>query len=232
MDLVVVKNLEQGIGKAKEVLYEEVDNKTFLILAGGNTPRLLYQRLAQEEILHPAAVGLIDERYGEPFHANSNELMVWESGLLDYFKNKNVPFYSMLHEGKTREEDAVRYDEVIRNMFFSLPKSVLLLGLGSDGHIASIMPNRKDFTDPLFNAKRRYLYVSEIDDPNKYGGRITLTFSGISLIDKIIFFVFGKDKRKAIKKLFEPGPVEKIPARFFQNPEIAKKTVLITDQKI
>ena len=232
MDFVVVKDLQHGIDRVKEVLYEEVDKKTVLFLSGGKTPKALYETLAKEKILTPAAVGMVDERFGTPMHENSNELMIRESGLLDYLKQIPVPFFSMLDKKLTVEQAARNYDNVSRDLFFKFPRSVAILGMGSDGHIASIMPNRKDFTDPLFEKEQKYLYASFIDDPNLYGKRITLTFAGLSLVDKIIVFVFGKEKKKALKKVFSPGYTTDIPARFLQEPNIAKKTLFITDQKI
>ncbi len=71
-----------------------------------------------------------------------------------------------------------------------------------------------------------------VDDPEKYGKRISLTFAGLSLIDFFLVFVFGKDKKKALKKALSQGSLEEIPARFFQQPEISEKTLFITDQKI
>lgn len=232
MDFIVVKNIAHGIDRAKELLYDEVDRKTVLFLSGGKTPKALYETFAREQILTPAAVGLVDERFGKPMHENSNELMIKESGLLDYLHQMNVPFYSMLDEKLTVEQAARSYDNLSRDLFFKFPRSVAILGLGPDGHIASIMPNRKDFIDPLFEKEQKYLYASFIDDPKKYGKRITLTFSGLALMDKIVLFVFGKEKKKALQKAFTPGFLKDIPARFLQEPDIASKTVVITDQKI
>lgn len=231
MQIVVIPDFQKAMEKTKEILYEKVDKKTFFILAGGNTPRYLYSQLAKEEIIKPAAVGIIDERFGEPFHENSNELMVKESGLLDYFNKKNIPFYSMLQKGKTPEEDAKLYDKIMRDMFFKLPKNLLLLGLGPDGHIASIMPNRKDFTDPLFDESQEHLYVSQLTDPKKYKTRITLTFAGLSLIDQFVMIAFGKEKKKALQEMFTPGSVEELPARFLTQ-HASNNTVIITDQQI
>lgn len=283
MDFVVVKDIQHGVERAKEILYEEVDKKTILFLSGGKTPKVLYETLAKEQILTPAGVGMVDERFGSPMHENSNELMVREAGLIDYLNKIHVPFYSMLlpvipsgvegsqainneemlkpsfvhdyglaqqvqHDAKkdssvspqndninirmTEEQLARNYDNLSRDLFFKFPRSVGILGMGPDGHIASIMPNRKDFVDPLFEKEQKYLYASSIDDPKKYGKRITLTFAGLSLMDKLIVFVFGKEKQKALKNAFTPGFITDCPARFFQETEIARKTILITDQKI
>lgn len=232
MQLILVDSMEKGIDRAKDALYDQVDNKTVLFLSGGKTPQQLYTTLAKEKGIRPAAVGMSDERFGKPMHENSNEKMVRDSGFLPFLDDKKIPFYSMLYDGIDRTQAAKAYDEEVRDLFFKFPKSVGILGIGTDGHTASIMPNREDFTDPLFDADRKYLYVSEINDPKKYGERLTMTFAGLSLLDYLIVFVFGSEKKDAMQKIFTPGPLEETPARFFHQPDIAKKTLFITDQKV
>lgn len=233
MQFILVKNLESGIEKAKHVLAEEIDSKTIFFLSGGSTPKPLYEVLAREQLVRPAGVGLIDERFGQPMHENSNELMIKNTGLLDYFKSKNIPFHSMLQKGFDREQDARAYDQKARDLFFHFPRSVAILGIGADGHTAGIAPNRSNFTNPMFEKERQHLYVSEFDDPTgPFGQRISMTFAGLALIDFLLVFVFGKDKQKAIKKAFTSGYLTDCPARFFQQPDIASKTLFITDQKL
>src|SRR5580698_7247920 len=76
-----VADLTAGVGLVKEILYDIVDRKTVLYLSGGSM-QALYEQLAREEIFLPGAVGLIDERFGEPMHLNSNEKMISETRLL------------------------------------------------------------------------------------------------------------------------------------------------------
>jgi 6-phosphogluconolactonase len=256
MQIVVAENQEKGIEKAKEILEEKVDKKTVLFLSGGSTPKSLYQLLAKEKILTPAAVGMIDERFGAKWHENSNERMIQESGLLDYLQKIHVPFYPILnghpeqsegshakHKGvrdssampqndNTRKQTAQDYDQISRDLFFKFPRSVAIMGVGTDGHTSSIIPSRKDFVDPMFEEAKQHLFVGELNDAKgPYGERVGMTFSGLSLIDYFVVLVFGKEKRKALKKMLENGPLEEIPARFF-NQDAAEKTIVITDQKI
>lgn len=233
MQVIVVKNQDQGIERAKETLYEQVDNKSVLFLSGGKTPQPLYEQLAKEKIIKPAAVALIDERYGEPLHDNSNERMIAETGLLGYFRTQKIPVHLILRKGKSPEEIASEYDEMVRRLFFHFPKSVGILGIGSDGHTAGIAPNRKDFTNPLFDRSQKHLFVSSFVDPSgSFGTRVTLTFAGLSLLDSFIVLTFGKEKAKALRTSFTPGELEKIPARFFMTDDIAKKALFITDQRV
>lgn len=231
MQIVVVENGEKGIQKAKEILYEKVDRKTVLFLSGGNTPKPLYELLAKEKVIKPAAVGMIDERYGKPLHKTSNEVMMQKSGFLDYLKKYAIPFYPILQK-KSLEDTARAYDQISRDLFFKFPRSVAVMGLGEDGHIASIIPNRKGFINPMFEEARQHQFVGELSDPKSdYKERVGMTFAGLALIDFFIVIAFGKDKKKAIQDMMSSGYLEEVPARFFPQ-EVSEKTLIITDQKV
>ncbi|MEK7186485.1 MAG: 6-phosphogluconolactonase [Patescibacteria group bacterium] len=244
MQQFVVSSDLKGLDLAKQKLEEFVDRKTVLFLSGGRTPLPLYKKLAKERTINPGAVAIVDERYGEPYHKLSNELSIKSSGFLDYIHSINTPFYSMLKSWKIREESAREYDELVHYLLGWFHKSVAILGLGNDGHIAGIAPNRSDFTNPLFGKDRDNVFVSEYKDPLKmspegsteapygFGERMTLTFHALAQMDLIMLLVFGKDKKKGIKIFTEEGSVEEAPARFLKQSQITDKVLLITDQKI
>lgn len=227
-----VKDSITGVDLVSKVLYEVIDRKTVLYLSGGSTPKILYSRLAQEEKLFPGAVGQVDERFGPDFHQSSNQLMIKGTGLLRYLQIRDIPFYPIL-QNKTREETARNYDEKIRELNAIFQKNVAIMGIGDDGHTSGIAPNRIGFTNPMFDQSRKHVLVSEFDDQkSKYKERVAMTFFGLEMQDLLILLVFGEDKKEALLKMFEDGSEEDIPARFYKRPEIAKKTLLITDQQI
>jgi 6-phosphogluconolactonase/glucosamine-6-phosphate isomerase/deaminase len=77
---------------------------------------------------------------------------------------------------------------------------------------------------------KKNLFVSEFDDPKSaYGERVGMTFLGLTMQDLLIVLVFGEDKKKALTSMFESGSEQDVPARFYTRPEIAEKTVIITD---
>lgn len=237
ISLNFVENADKGIALAKQKIYELCDKKTVLFLSGGNTPKSLYQQLTREKILDTGTVAMVDERYGHPSHPDSNERMIKETGLLDYFNEKKILFYSILKNGMHRDLNSKYYDEAVRFLFFHFRNSVGILGLGKDGHTAGIAPNRSDFKNPIFDEERAGLLVSDFKDPKileegGFGERITLTFKGLSHFNNFIILAFGNDKKEALQKMFTQGPLEEIPGRFYLNPDIARKTILITDQNI
>ncbi len=128
---------------------------------------------------------------------------------------------------------ASQYDDQLRTLLATYQKHVAILGVGLDGHTAGIAGNRPDFTNPLFEPSRKSLLVSEFNDERGvFKERITMTFLGLSMMDFLLVLVFGEDKQKALDLMFSPGSEEEIPSRFFKRPEIAAKTLFITDQNI
>jgi 6-phosphogluconolactonase/glucosamine-6-phosphate isomerase/deaminase len=226
-----VTDQQTGTTLAKNLLYAVVDAKTMLYLSGGSL-KSLYEQLAHDSTITPAGVGLVDERYGKPFWENSNEKMIRETQFLRYLHAKDIPFHSILIN-EPRIETAEAYDAKLRELHTFFPKSVGLLGIGPDGHTSSLAPNRPDFTNPMFGPSQKHMLVSEFDDPNShYKERVGMTFLGLSMLDVLIVVVFGASKQHALEQMFENGPEEELPARFFKRPEVASKTLLISDQRI
>lgn len=231
--IATVADADAGVLFAKKFLYESVTNKTAVYLSGGKTPKRLYEELADEESIKPGAVGMVDERYGKKFHGNSNEKMFRETGLLRYLEILDIPFYPILQNELSREETAELYDEKVRHVNATFPQSIAILGIGTDGHTSSIAPNRTDFKNPMFSTEENHLFVSSFNDPKSfYGERVGMTFLGLSMMDILVVMVFGIDKDIALQAMFTEGSEEEIPARFFKRPEIANKTLFITDQRV
>jgi 6-phosphogluconolactonase/glucosamine-6-phosphate isomerase/deaminase len=132
-----------------------------------------------------------------------------------------------------REEVAKAYDEKVRSLHATFHNHIGLIGIGPDGHISSVIPNRSDFHNPWFDADRKDLLVSEFNDPKShYKERVGMTFLGLSMLDQSIILAFGDSKQPMFELMFSNGKEEEIPARFFKRPEIAAKTLLITDQQV
>lgn len=228
-----VNSAADGFDLAKTILKAVVDKKTALFLSGGRTPKELYASIATEELFSPGIAGLVDERYGEKMHDNSNEKMLKDTGLLRYFSLTDTPFYPVLQKDKSRGETAEAYDQKLRSLLSVYQKHIAVLGVGLDGHTAGIAGNRPDFINPLFDPSRKDLLVSEFDDPEgMFKERITMTFIGLSMMDFLLVLVFGEDKQKALDLVFAEGKEEEIPSRFLKRPDIAPKTLLITDQNV
>ncbi len=233
-----------------EILQKYSDLKTALFLSGGKTPTHLFKAIAVKKCVRAGAVGLIDERFGEKDHRHSNELMIKNTGLIDYFEDQNTRYYPILQKDLSLENTALQYDEALRFIFEYFPKSVGVLGIGVDGHTAGIPAGAKnaklktstfakasaDKQSPGSEIVRKMMEdqsgLVDFYELEGYGERITMNFHALSLLDLILILVLGQEKREALKLMFSDGPIEEVPARFYLRPEIAKKVVLITDQII
>ena len=216
--ITIVKNSLEGEEIAKDFLYKNSDTKTVLFLSGGKTPKSLYGEFLVENRLRYGAVGMIDERYGEVGHPNSN------ASMMEGFN----PFYPILN-GESLENTALQYEQTVRDLFDKFSKSIGILGIGSDGHTAGIPAGIKNYE---LRIKNEDLVTFFEDFPGENPKRVTMTFNALEKLDQIIILVFGEDKKKALELMFKEGPIEEIPARFYLRPEIAAKTTLVTDQQV
>jgi len=173
-------------------------------LAGGSTPKRLYALLAGDhenffrtrfpwEKTH---FFWGDERHVPPDHPDSNYRMAFETML------SKVPVSpSHLHriEGETTDasEAAASYEQDLVQHFHLSPGAwpqfdLALLGLGPDGHTASLFPD----TDVLDEAAR---LAAAVWVPKFQASRITLTAPLLSRASRILFLVSGKDKSEALR---------------------------------
>lgn len=156
-------------------------------LAGGSTPRLLYERLATCSF--PWAdtdIFFGDERCVPPEHEASNFRMVNEALLA------KVP--ARVHRMRGETCDAVAYQDDLSKVFGSaLPQfDLVLLGLGEDGHTASLFPG-----DRALDLMDRW--VVRVERPDY--GRLTLTLPVLSAAKVAMFLVSGGSKRAALRAL-------------------------------
>lgn len=229
------KDSSSGLGLASDILRETVDKDTLLLLSGGLTPKPLYEQLAREGKLHPGAVGLTDERIG-PLDSTNGE-MIRKTGFVGYLEKVKIQSYSIRRsQSQTVEEAALDYNNNLKNLLKMFPRRIAILGMGPDGHIASIAPNRKDFANPVFDSVGHVLAAGFEDpkgmDDGGFGKRVTMTFRALREMDLLICLVFGENKSHALKRMFEEVPIETVPARFLASADVGKKVILITDQKV
>ncbi len=218
--VIRVRDQGQGFNCAKDILYEKSDNQTLLLLSGGSTPKELYQALAKERRLKAKAVGMVDERKNK-----SNLAMIKGTGLLAYLRSVKIGFYPITSVSS--------YAKDIRGLFNSVKNKIAILGIGEDGHTASLAAGTQISPVPSGGNLKSQNYVTKVTDfPAETRERITLTFKALSEMDLLIILAFGSAKQNALNAMFKKGSIEEIPARFYLRSGIACKTILITDQKI
>ena len=187
-------------------------------LSGGSTPKGLYESLAAGAGGRPSlpwnAVHLFwgDERQVPPDHPVSNYRMVREA-LLDRAPIPPENVHRIAAGRGDAERVAREYDSELRSFFGSAPDSfprldLILLGLGNDGHTASLFPG----TDAV-RETRRWVAAPWIETLSTH--RITLTLPVINEAARIVFLVSGEDKAEPLRAaLHGNDPVDLLPARF------------------
>ena len=171
-------------------------------LSGGSTPKTLYSLLASPEYrgrVDWLRVHLFwgDERCVPPDHAESNYRMVQEA-LLSKIKIPPENVYRMTGE-KEPAQAASEYENELRTFFQLKPGQVpqfdlILLGLGDDGHTASLFPG----TAPL-NEKQRLVTTVYVERLKAH--RLTLTLPVINAGAQVSFLVSGESKSAIVKAL-------------------------------
>ena len=170
-------------------------------LAGGGTPKALYQRLAAEPYRDAVAwptwlVFFGDERAVPPDHEQSNYRIAREA-LLDHVPIPPERVYRMEAEREDREEAAREYAALLADTLAHGPGGAprlhcVLLGLGENGHTASLFPGT-----PALDAQRRWVVPGVADyEP---ADRLTVTFPVINAAEMVAFLVTGAGKRDALR---------------------------------
>ena len=161
-----------------------------LVLAGGSTPRRAYQLLA-EVPLEWGRVSVLfgDERCVAPDHPESNYRMASEA-LLDRVHPGSV--HRMPAE-LGPEEGARLYEEVVRTLS---PLDLVLLGIGPDGHTASLFPGSPQLEATGFA-------VGVHDAPKPPPERVSLTLPVLREARRVVILATGEDKAEAVAKARE-----------------------------
>ena len=176
-------------------------------LSGGSTPRALYELLAEpaEPFREQIAWGDIDfffsdERHVPPDHPDSNYRMANET----LFTRVPAPPHRV-HRIPAENPIAVRaaeeYEAGLRNFFGAARPAfdLLLLGLGEDGHTASLFPG-----SPALRETERLVAAPWVEKFSAY--RITLTLPVLNNAGSVIFLVTGASKANILEKVLEGGP--------------------------
>ena len=187
-EFVVLDSAEEVAAAAAAEIAEalQVGART-LVLAGGTTPKRCYELLA-EMPLEWASVAVLfgDERCVPPDDPESNYLMA-KQALLDRITPEKV--YRMRGE-LGPDEGAADYAKAIEDL---LPLDVVVLGVGEDGHTASLFPGH-----PALSAKG--IAVGIHDAPKPPPERITLTLPVLQSANRVIMLATGAGKAEAVAK--------------------------------
>jgi 6-phosphogluconolactonase len=184
-----------------------------LALSGGSTPKALYELLATEEKSARVSwerthVFWSDERCVPPDDAQSNYRMAHEA-LLSRVPVPAGHVHRMRGEDEPQAAAAAYAAELEKEFGAGEPRlSLILLGMGEDGHTASLFPHTAALKDTAHTVAANYV--------EKLGShRLTLTLRTLNAAATVLFLVCGAAKAEALGKVFESNGVEDgtLPAR-------------------
>lgn len=202
------------------------DHGSFSVaLSGGSTPKAIFQSLAHSS--HGAKVDWSrvflfwsDERPVPPSNPDSNYRMAMDAGL----KLLPIPadhIFRMEAESHI-EENALAYEQLLRSKCNRQPLDLITLGMGEDGHTASLFPNTEGLT-----VQGRLVIANFV--PQKNCRRMTFTFEGIHTAKHICVYVIGSQKQHMLTQVLT-GPQEEplYPAQRIGTP--SHRALWIADQ--
>lgn len=180
-------------------------NKFTVALAGGSTPKSLYNLLASENFRSKIDWRKVffffgDERNVLPDSEESNFRMAKEN-LFEPLEILPENTFRWKTELENANEIAERYDATIKEFFDLAEKrfprfDLILLGMGGDGHTASLFP----FTEALAE-DTKIAVANPVEKLNTV--RLTLTFPVINNARNVIFLVRGADKAEILREVLE-----------------------------
>lgn len=178
------------------------DHGRFIVaLSGGRTPGHFYELLAS----HAYSLNIdwtkvyfffSDERYVPHDHKDSNYKLAKDNLLADIpVPEKNV---FAVPTSSTPEKDSLKYERTIGRIFRGKKPSfdLLILGMGADGHTASLFPGNE-----VLKEKKRLVKEVFVHETNSF--RISFTLPLINAAKEILILVSGKEKKPIIKKLLD-----------------------------
>ena len=200
MNIEVLENVDSVAERAAGIIAERARaavvarDRFVMAVSGGHTPWLMLRRLAMDEVPWRAVhVAQVDERVAPAGHPDRNLTHLRES-LLDHSPLPPGQIHEMPVESPDLEIAAAQYAATLAQIAGSPPLLDLVhLGLGPDGHTASLVPG-----DPVLDIEDADVALTR---PYQGRRRMTLTYSIINRSRSVLWVVTGSEKARALNRL-------------------------------
>ncbi len=153
-------------------------------------------------------VSLVDERYGQPGHPDSNWQQLQTAGLSLPGAITEPPL-----RGDNLSITVEKFNNLVLSIFQTYDFKIALLGIGADGHIAGLL------SGSLAVNSQEYISYYQTDDYE----RLTLTPWALSQLNEAVVYAQGESKHQALDNLDKELPIDKQPAQILK--QIPKVTI-------
>ena len=164
-----------------------------LIVSGGNTPKPLFAELSQADLdWSKVVISLADDRWVDTNDAASNDKLVREHLLVG--NAAAATFISLKHNFADANDAVSACEAALSNV--KMPFDVLILGMGEDGHTASLFPCSKELQAGLdLNSGKKYIAVQPTTAPHQ---RMSLTLPALLASSHIFLHLTGAAKQAVV----------------------------------
>lgn len=177
-----------------------------LAVSGGSTPSEFFRLLRAMDIpWENVVITLADDRWVDATHPDSTEKLV-----RDLLLHPSATFLGLVNDAITPEAGEAAINKRLHTL--PLPLTLTCLGMGEDGHYASIFPHNASLAKAMGPANPR-LCTAVSDAPKPPPQRITLTHSTLMNTGRVILHLIGQSKLDALNAALADGPVEAMPIR-------------------
>jgi 6-phosphogluconolactonase len=186
-----------------------IKGRAMLAVSGGSTPALFFKALAQQPLdFAKLTLIMVDERWVATNHADSSERLLHEA-----FAGLPVKIFSLApNDGENVDDGAKRLDSALRAANFS--PDIAILGMGDDGHTASLFPNHPALKSGLSMVADDFC-IAVHDSPKPPAERVTLTYGAIMRSDTIILHITGEAKRTVFEQATTTKDIHALPISAF-----------------
>lgn len=165
------------------------EDQASIVVSGGSSPIKCFAELAKADLdWYRTRIVLSDERWVAAEHEDSNEKLVRTHLLVD--KASEATLLPSYQQGLTLERGCAALESSLRGM--PSPFASVLLGMGTDGHFASLFPDAKNLKRGLrIDSDELCMGVETAASPHP---RLSLTLSALTRSDHIVLLIFGDEK--------------------------------------
>lgn len=187
-----------------------------LVLSGGSTPAPLYEYLSQQAFAwEKVTITLTDERWVPSHDARSNQAMLVKTLLVN--QASAATFLSFVDGAKDAQDAAYRVSQTLSQD--DAPFDYVLLGMGLDGHTASLFPDAPELAEAL--APEAGVHCCVLQPESSEVPRLSLTLPRLLRAERLGLLIRGDDKWVCYEQAYCGARVESMPvSAFFQQTQV------------